>query len=97
MLHYVELTVNLINRKTNSINKKGESRKMAIILKDVKAFELVMLHQGFTKNSLSIEIGMTASFVGQMLLRKRNPSPHAAKKIREALDVPFDELFIIQD
>lgn len=70
---------------------------LKIVLKDSDNFQEVVLKQGFTKRGLGRAIGTTGSYAIQIINGDRNPGPAIAKKIHEALNVGFDDIFFIQD
>lgn len=70
---------------------------MKIRLKDVGAFNRLLLRKGYTKIAFSKEIGMAQSYVVLLSNGKRHMSPKTAKKILEVLEEDFDELFIIEE
>lgn len=68
---------------------------MGVIIKDVEKMKQMVVIQGFSQRSFAKHIGISHVQIGNMLNGKRNPSPHTAKKIADALDMEFDDLFTI--
>lgn len=69
---------------------------MRIKLKDVVNFEEVLIRKGLSKRGLSEAAKIGQVTVLQICNGNRNPSPRIAKKITEALQVEFDEIFEIE-
>jgi len=69
---------------------------MKIVVKDIALLNELMLKKGFTQRSFGREIQISPAYSHQVFSGKRNPGPMIAKKISDALDVQFDEIFFIQ-
>ncbi|MDO7485485.1 helix-turn-helix transcriptional regulator [Peribacillus frigoritolerans] len=56
----------------------------------------ILIRKGLSKRALAniAEIGQATAV--QICNGRRNPSPRIAKKIIDALEVEFDEIFVIQ-
>ncbi|ADU31006.1 helix-turn-helix transcriptional regulator [Evansella cellulosilytica] len=65
---------------------------------NVKKPELkeLMIKKGFNQAKLGREIGITKSYVSQLVNGNTNPSPVLAKKITDKLNVNFDDIFFIE-
>lgn len=48
---------------------------------------------GFTQRGLAREAGLTSGYMSQIERGIRQPGPQAAKRICQALNVDFDDLF----
>lgn len=70
---------------------------MKIAIKDSAAFNVILIHKGFTQRSFSIQAGISHSMISQIAKGLRNPSPRTAKRICEVLEVQFDDIFEIKD
>ncbi len=68
---------------------------MRIALKDTAGFEAVLIRQGLTKKAFAKRAGVSAQMLTLLSTGKRTPSPQTAKKIVDALDAEFDDLFQI--
>lgn len=55
-----------------------------------------MIKQGYTQSKLAQETGISQSYIVMLLSGKRSMLPPTAKKIYEALDCNFDDIFIIK-
>jgi transcriptional regulator with XRE-family HTH domain len=70
---------------------------MHIRLKDRSSFEKMLMINGHSKRSFAKEAGVSNPFLIQVVSGKRYASPRSAKKIADALNVPFEEIFFIED
>ncbi|MDQ0257944.1 DNA-binding Xre family transcriptional regulator [Evansella vedderi] len=70
---------------------------MKIKLKDESKFNELVIKKGWSKNKLSVEAKLSQPTVVQISKGVRNPTPLSAKKLCDALEVSFDEIFEIID
>lgn len=70
---------------------------MRIGLRDVKAFKLIMAKKGYSMRSLGKKVKLSSGFIAMICGGQRGMSAFSAKKIAEVLDVPFDDLFFVED
>lgn len=68
---------------------------MGVVIKDLERLRKCIIVKGFSQQAFGKHIGISQPYTVQLLKGKRNPSPQTAKKIADALDVEFDELFTI--
>lgn len=68
---------------------------MKIIEVKKKPFQEARLKKGLTQRALANKAGVTQSTIFSLENKKTNPTPTTAKKVCEALDVGFDEIFNI--
>jgi len=66
-----------------------------IVVKDIDKFNQWIIREGLSKRGLAGKVNMSESTIVQIANGSRNPSPRTAKKICEALQVKFDEIFEI--
>lgn len=57
--------------------------------------KMVIALKGFSIRSLSRKIGMSHSYLSQIINKKRLPSAVIVKKICEGLDINIDDFFLI--
>ncbi|MDF9513204.1 transcriptional regulator [Bacillus cereus] len=69
---------------------------MKIYLKDIKEFNILLIKKGFNKSSLAKETQVSKSSIANISKGTRHPSPLVAKKITDALEIDFDEIFQIR-
>jgi transcriptional regulator with XRE-family HTH domain len=55
------------------------------------------MKKGYTIRSFAEKVGMSPSHISLIVNGERNPSPAAAKKIFEALELTFDDIFFIKN
>lgn len=69
---------------------------MKILLKDLDSFEELLIRKGHSKRSFAeaAKIGQVTAL--QIANGNRNPSPRIAKRITDALEVEFDDIFEIE-
>lgn len=70
---------------------------MVIKIKNADEFKKMLIVKGFTQRSLARHIDISEPYANQIVNGERNPGPQIAKKITEALEVEFDDIFFIQD
>jgi len=59
------------------------------------AIAVARIKQGLSQRALAHKANLSNSYIAMIENRIRYPSPRAARKICEALQKPFDELFEI--
>jgi DNA-binding XRE family transcriptional regulator len=69
---------------------------MRIRVKDADHLNKLIIMKGFNKTEFGKEIKLSNPMTVQITNGDRSPSPKAAKRICETLEVPFEELFIIE-
>jgi transcriptional regulator with XRE-family HTH domain len=69
---------------------------MKITPKDIVAFEGLILRKGLSKKGFAEIIGISGAYASQIINGTRNPGPFTAKKITEALEVDFDDIFFVK-
>ena len=67
--------------------------KAKIKLKNIDHFNELLARMGYNHNQFSKVAGMSLPMVSLISKGKRSPSPKMAKKITEALALPWDDLF----
>lgn len=68
---------------------------MKIKIKDSQQLNELIIRKGFNKTDFSKCIKLSSPMTIQITNGNRNPSPKTAKKITDALEVEFDEIFAI--
>ncbi|WP_176444637.1 helix-turn-helix transcriptional regulator [Paenibacillus herberti] len=68
---------------------------MKVLIKTEKLAEL-MYRKGWTRKHVAQQAGIGQVTMQQICRGERNPSPPVAKKLTDALEVDFSELFVIQ-
>ncbi|MGF9821430.1 helix-turn-helix domain-containing protein [Brevibacillus agri] len=69
---------------------------MKIRLKDPERFGELLIRKGHSKRSFAEASGIGQVTALQIANGDRNPSPRIAKRITDALEVEFDEIFVIE-
>lgn len=59
-------------------------------------FANARIRAGFSQRKLARESGLSSPFISQLENGNRNVGPEAAKKICEALQVPFEKIFDLE-
>ena len=62
-----------------------------------KELETIRVKKGYSRYSLSIKAGLSKLAVSRIEKGEVTPTPKSAKKICDALNVEFDEIFSIQE
>lgn len=70
---------------------------MHIRLKDKLEFERLLIITGHSKRSFAKKAGLSSAHLIQIINGDRFASPRSAKKIADALEKTFDEIFFISD
>lgn len=70
---------------------------MKIALKDPRAFTELIIKKGYSKNSFAKKAQLGQPTLVHISNGKQNPSPASAKKIIDALEVSFDDIFKFED
>lgn len=65
-------------------------------LKEPKRMKVFIALEGFTIRSFSQKIGISHSFLSQILNSQRKASPKTAKKIADGLNKNLNEIFLIK-
>lgn len=68
---------------------------MKIKLKDTNSFEELLIRKGFSKKAFAEAASIGQVTTLQICNGDRNPSPRIAKRICDALEVSFDDIFEI--
>ncbi|WP_281869928.1 helix-turn-helix transcriptional regulator [Brevibacillus parabrevis] len=68
---------------------------MKIHLKDPVRFEELLIRKGYSKRSFAEAANIGQVTALQIANGDRNPSPRIAKRITDALEVEFDDIFEI--
>jgi len=68
---------------------------MGVVIKDLEKLRKRIIVKGFSQQAFGKHIGISQPYTVQLIKGKRNPSPQTAKKIADALDIKFDDLFDI--
>ena len=68
---------------------------LKVRIKDQKAFKIIMIKKGFTQRGLSKAANISDTTINHLINGKRCCSPEVAAKIRNALNLEFDDLFFI--
>jgi len=61
----------------------------------INAIGEVLIRRGWSKSDLGEQVGIGAPYAIQICNGARNPGPKTARKICEALEVGFDDIFEI--
>lgn len=70
---------------------------MKIFIKDAVALQKIMIEKGFSQRGLGRAAGISEVYAHQIISGISNPAPKTAKKVCDALGVPFDTIFFIKD
>lgn len=68
---------------------------MIIKLKSVEEIKKIMIIKGFSQRSLAKKLNISSAYVSQIVNGLKNPGPVTAKKICDALEVEFKDIFFI--
>lgn len=68
-----------------------------IKLKSKKEFNELLVKEGYSKRSFARKSDLSESTIIQISNEKQSPRPENAKKICEALERGFDDIFIIEE
>ncbi|MBL0846995.1 helix-turn-helix transcriptional regulator [Mammaliicoccus fleurettii] len=69
---------------------------MMVVIKDRYLKELMFL-KGYNLSTLAAEVGISISYMSQIINGKRTPSAMLATKISKVFGVRVDELFTFKD
>jgi transcriptional regulator with XRE-family HTH domain len=83
--------------RVTSTNNTGGEKQLTIILKNAQEFQKLLMKKGYSFRSFAKLAGMSSAHISYIVNGKRNPNPATAKKIAEALEVDFDQIFFIKD
>jgi transcriptional regulator with XRE-family HTH domain len=70
---------------------------LIIRLVDPHEFRKLMIRKGFSQKSLAKAATMSNPYLNQILKGEKHPGAVIAKKIVDALEVEFDDIFFIDD
>ncbi|MFD1776701.1 helix-turn-helix transcriptional regulator [Paenibacillus rhizophilus] len=70
---------------------------MKIQVKDAQVILELMIKKGQSQRQFAKEIDVSSPYFSQILNGNRNPGPAIAKKICDALDAKFDDIFFINN
>ena len=70
---------------------------MIIKLKSVEEIKKLMIIKGFSQRSLAEKLNLSDTHVNHVVNGLKNPGPVTAKKICDALEVEFKDIFFIDD
>lgn len=68
---------------------------LKFILKNPKELKMAMALNGHSIRGFSREIGLSHSFLSQVINGKRNPSAATAKRISKGLKKDIDDFFLV--
>lgn len=69
---------------------------MIFHLKDGYSTRLLIAKKGWTLRALSVEIGVSHSYLSQVLKGTKNPSATIARKLCEGLNESLEDIFLIK-
>jgi len=69
---------------------------MKIKVKDLERLNVLIIQKGFNKTDFAKKIQLSQPMTIQITNGDRNPSPRIAKRIVDALEVAWDEIFAIE-
>jgi DNA-binding XRE family transcriptional regulator len=70
---------------------------MTIKLKNAEELKKHLMKEGYTLRSFGLKAEVSHTHIMNIIHEKNQPSPKAAKKIAEALNLTFDDLFFIEN
>lgn len=70
---------------------------MKVILKNPSEFKKVLLQNGYSQRSFAEATQISPPYFNQIVNGERSPSGKLAKKIVDELNLPFEDIFFIQD
>ncbi len=70
---------------------------LKVHFKDVHKVRLEIAKRGLTLNDFASDIGISQSYLSQLLNESNTPSPRVAFKISNGLGVDFEEFFLINN
>lgn len=78
--------------------KSSVERGLSALIIQIKLNQFIetRIKAGFTQRALARATGLTSGYMSQLERGDRHPSPQTAKKICQALDVEFEDLFELQ-
>jgi transcriptional regulator with XRE-family HTH domain len=86
----------MVIRVTNT-DCPGGDKQLTIILKNAQEFQKLLMKKGYSFRSFAKLAGMSSAHISYIVNGKRNPNPATAKKIAEALEMDFDDIFFIEN
>lgn len=70
---------------------------MKVTLIDSKEFKKLLLQKGYSQRSFAEVTEISSPYFNQIVNGDRSPSGKVAKKIVDALEMTFEEIFFIDD
>lgn len=70
---------------------------MTIRLRDINQFKKILISKGLSVRAYGRAIGISAGYAHQVANGERNPGPKTAADTADMLNIPFDDIFFIQD
>lgn len=65
-------------------------------LKNGSSTRLLIAKKGWTLRALSMEIGVSHSYLSQVLKGRKNPSATIARKLSEGINESIEDIFLIK-
>jgi putative transcriptional regulator len=72
---------------------EANGRRKDMIKTKIDALIDIRIKKGFSQRELARKTGLSCSFISQIEKKNRNVSPSTAKKICDALEVDFEDIF----
>jgi DNA-binding XRE family transcriptional regulator len=70
---------------------------MRVRVKNPNEFNALLIRKGYSKSRFSKIVGISSPMFVQISNGDRCPSPETAKRISDALELEWDELFVLED
>ena len=70
---------------------------MGVSFRDLSEVNQLIIKMGYSQGGFGKAAGISRGYANQVLRGDRKPTPGIAKKISDALEKDFDELFFIED
>lgn len=74
---------------------KEVDEMLKFVLKNPNELKMIMAFNGLSVRGFSKEIGLSHSFLSQVINGKRNPSAATAKRISTGLQKEIDDFFLV--
>ncbi len=68
---------------------------MKIKLKDVEAFQVLLLQKGLSQRELARAAKIHEAYASMIIRETHSPGPRVAARICEVLEVAFDDIFYV--
>lgn len=65
-------------------------------MKNVTSTRLLIAKKGWTLRTLALEIGVSHSYLSQVLGGKKNPSATFAKKLSKGINESIEDIFLVK-